>query len=429
MTNIEYKYMINIYLVISIWLTGILSVRSQTVWLDVDTGKIVGVSKSQSNQQVGNYGQVNYNGNRRPQYGQTNTLSTNYPVNNQRVGVNNLNPMWNCRNSRTGFNFPVTNEVMFNTFPEILQQAQRSNFPRQNYPNYNRKRQYGHGQQNHYRFEFAVQRRKRSTLDPEWVCTNSKTGDMLVIASEVMTDKFPESNQNTLNNQRYPNQYENNPWLNGQNQPNQPNNQIPQQNVPQNPLNWGQNNQNIPQNPPNWGQNNQVLPTTSIPQQNIPQNLPNWGQNNQVLPSTPIPQQNIPQNLPNWGQNNQILPTTPIPQQNIPQNPPNWGQNNQNIPQNPPNWGQNNQNPNNPINLPPIQATPEPTDPPAIILTTKKPFPKLEDIDWLQYIETTTKPIPTTTTTTTKKPALNPTSLSQAIDGEGIIMPRGNFEK
>lgn len=96
--------MINIYLVISIWLTTILSVRSQTVWLDVDTGKIVGVSKSQSNQPVGNYGQVNYNYNRRPQYGQTNALSPNYGVNNQRVGGNNLNPMWNCRNSRTGFN-------------------------------------------------------------------------------------------------------------------------------------------------------------------------------------------------------------------------------------------------------------------------------------------------------------------------------------
>ncbi|KAH0560413.1 ras guanine nucleotide exchange factor B-like [Cotesia glomerata] len=319
-------------------------VRSQTVWVDVDTGKILGVSKGQ-NQQNNNYGQ-NFN---RPQY------PVNYGGNQRPVVTQNVNPLWNCRNSLTGAVIPISSEVMVSAFPEIIQQTQRANFPRNNYPNYHRRRQYDPSQYRQY--EFTVNRGKRSTLNPEWVCTNSKTGDMLIIASETMADKFPGTNQQNINNQ-YSSPYPNNPWLNGQNTP------------------------------------------TQQPGQNIDQNQPNWGQNNN--------NNNNNQNPPNWNQNQ-----------------PNWGQDGQNNQNNLPNWG-NNQNDNS-VTRPSVTVTPKPTtEEPAIILTTKKPFPTLSpDIDWLQYIQPTTKPtITTSTTSTTKRP-----SLTQAIDGDGIIMPRGGFEE
>ncbi|CAD6233933.1 GSCOCG00007410001-RA-CDS [Cotesia congregata] len=339
-------------------------VRSQTVWVDVDTGKILGVSEGQ-NQQNNNYGQ-NFNS---PQY------PFNYGGNQRPTVTENVSPLWNCRNSQTGAVIPISNEVMVSTFPEIIQQSQRANFPRNNYPNYHRRRQYDSSQYRQY--EFTDNRGKRSTLNPEWVCTNTKTGDMLIIASEAMSDKFPGTNQQNTNNQ-YSSPYPNNPWLNGQNSPTQQ----PGQNIDQNQPNWGQNNinNNNNQNPPNWNQNQ-----------------PNWDHNGQNIPGKQ-PEQNVPQNQPNWGQNDQ-------------NNLPNWG---------------SNQNDNS-VTRPSVTVTPRPTtEEPAIILTTKKPFPTLNpDIDWLQYIQPTTKPtITTSSTTTTKRP-----SLTQAIDGEGIIMPRGGFEQ
>lgn len=91
-----------------------------------------------------------------------------------------------------------------------------------------------------------------------------------------------------------------------------------------------------------------------------------------------------------------------------PQNPHVPGQNPQD-PQN--NWNQPGQNMPETITeptLPPIVLTTTPSPPKS---STKPPFPRLDDIDWTQFLDKTTQ-----------RPSGD--GLSSAIDGEGVLEPR-----
>ncbi|KAK0173226.1 hypothetical protein PV328_006457 [Microctonus aethiopoides] len=140
------------------------SIASQTLWVDIDSGKVVGVSPGQNQQQP-----------QRPQQ--------QYPQqNNGNFGRRNR---WRQQNSQPQLPF-----------------IQQPIDPTMN------------------------------NINAEWVCRNSRTGDTMIIASEI-NNRTPEQQQ--PNYQQPPiyntdNPYQHNPWLdrNGQN--------LPQQNNPQGTL-------------------------------------------------------------------------------------------------------------------------------------------------------------------------------------------------
>uniref|UniRef100_A0A6V7HP12 Uncharacterized protein n=1 Tax=Bracon brevicornis TaxID=1563983 RepID=A0A6V7HP12_9HYME len=99
-----------------------------------------------------------------------------------------------------------------------------------------------------------------------------------------------------------------------------------------------------------------------------------------------------------------------VPQQNYPEG----SQNNANVPTSP---NQYQPTTERTTTEPPAiiltTTTPRPTQPPPPSVTsTKSPFPSFDNIDWTGFMDSTTKK---------SSPS---SSLSQAIDGDGIIEPR-----
>ncbi|XP_034942686.1 GATA zinc finger domain-containing protein 14-like [Chelonus insularis] len=127
---------------------------SQTVWLDIDTGKIVGVSPPKGTQNQPQYPQQNYGPYRRHDNGRSHNIYN--------------------ENYNNGMRYP---------------QQTGNNYMRDD-PRFGK------------------------TLTTEWVCRSSKTGDTMVIDNEIMVSKFPEQLQPNYNQQQ---EYDRNPWLNNQN--------------------------------------------------------------------------------------------------------------------------------------------------------------------------------------------------------------------